>query len=282
MVKYNRTIFFYGWSLFIPWVLWFAAAYISHMPNITPWMVKLQGWLSIAGLTAPVLVATLLFASNNMLLKDLKKRLNQTFKIPSFYLGVAVGLIFVSMVVAQLISLLFGYSISQFHISGQPTFTSALFSPWFILLFAPVVEEIAWHSYGTDTLRRKFNLFNTSLIFAAYWVFWHLPLSFIKGYFHSNMVAEGWIYPLNFVFSLFVFVILMNWLYYKTNRNILVTILFHLSANLSNELFATHPMSKVIQTTLLLMVTVVVLIKNETLFFQDKRKRHLQILIPSK
>ena len=96
------------------------------------------------------------------------------------------------------------------------------------------------------------------------------------------MVAEGWIYPLNFVFSLFVCVILMNWLYYKTNRNILVTILFHLSANLSNELFATHPMSKVIQTTLLLMVTVVVLIKNETLFFQDKRKRHLQILIPSK
>ncbi len=268
MEKYNRTIFFYGWSLFIPWVLWFAAAYISHMPNITPWMVKLQGWLSIAGLTAPVLVAALLFASNNMLLKDLKRRFNQTFKIPSFYLAVAVGLIFVSMVVAQLISLLFGYSISQFHISGHPTFTSALFSPWFILLFAPVVEEIAWHTYGTDTLRRKFNLFNTSLIFAAYWVFWHLPLSFIKGYYHSNMVAEGWIYTLNFVFSLFVFVILMNWLYYKTNRNILVTILFHLSANLSNEIFATHPMSKVIQTTLLLMVSVGVLIKNKELFFK--------------
>lgn len=86
MEKYNRTIFFYGWSLFNPWVLWFAAAYISHMPNITPWMVKLQGWLSIAGLTAPVLVAAHLFASNNRLLKDLKKRLKQTeiYSSPSF------------------------------------------------------------------------------------------------------------------------------------------------------------------------------------------------------
>ncbi len=65
------------------------------------------------------------------------------------------------MVMAQLISLLFGHSISQFYISGSPSFTSAVFSPWFILLFAPIVEELAWHTYGTDTLRRKFNLFNT-------------------------------------------------------------------------------------------------------------------------
>ena len=72
---------------------------------------------------------------------------------------------------------------------------------------------------------------------------------------------------MNFVFSLFVFVILINWLYFKTNRNLLIAILFHLSANISNEIFATHPDSKVIQTGILLIVAVIVLIKERSMFF---------------
>ncbi|MEJ5284596.1 MAG: CPBP family glutamic-type intramembrane protease [Brevinematales bacterium] len=92
-------------------------------------------------------------------------------------------------------------------------------------------------------------------------------MSFIKGYYHSNVVAEGLIYSLNFVFSLFAFVILMNWLYYKTKRNIFVAIIFHLTANISNEIFATHPDSKVIQTVLLLVVCIIVLIKDRRMFF---------------
>ncbi len=114
------------------------------------------------------------------------------------------------------------------------------------------------------------NLFNTSMIFSLYWVLWHLPLSFINGYYHSNVVAEGLIYTLNFIFSLFVFVILMNWLYYKTNRNILITIIFHCSANISNEIFDTHPDSKVIQTGLLLIFAIIVLIKEKEMFFRKE------------
>jgi membrane protease YdiL (CAAX protease family) len=265
--KYNKPLFFYGFSLIIPWMFWFAAAYISHQTNTTDLMIILQGALGIMGLLAPVAVAAYLFLSNKELYTDLKQRF---FKFKGFspvYTLLAVSMIFISIVLAQLLSLVFGHSIGQFYISGYPSFTSALLSPWFILVFAPIVEELAWHSYGTDTLRRKFNLFNTSMIFALYWVFWHLPLSFIKGYFHSQFLAEGLLYSLNFVFSLFVFVILMNWLYYKTNRNLLITILFHLSANISNEIFSTHPDSKVIQTGILLIITIVVLIKERKLFF---------------
>jgi hypothetical protein len=105
------------------------------------------------------------------------------------------------------------------------------------------------------------------MIFSVYWVFWHIPLSFIKGYYHANVVAEGWIYSLNFIFSLFVFVILMNWLYYKTHRNVTIAIVFHLTANITNEMFATHPDSKVIQTVLLLFVAVFVVSKERKMFF---------------
>lgn len=266
--KYNRPVFFYGLSLLIPWVLWFTVAYISHLPEQNSVLIFLQGLLAILGLLAPTFVAAYLFLSDKELLNDLKKRFIRQKGFSPIYTVFAFSLIFVSMVIAQLISLLFGHSIDQFYISGSPGFTSALLSPWFILLFAPIVEELAWHSYGTDALRQRFNLFNASMIFALYWSFWHLPLSFIDGYYHSNVVAEGLLYSLNYVFSLFVFVILMNWLYYKTNRNIFITIIFHCSANVTNEIFATHPDSKVIQTVLLLIVTIVILVKEKELFFR--------------
>ncbi len=266
--KYNKPIFFYSFSLVIPWIFWFLAAYISHLPTSGNSIEKFsQGFFGILGLIFPMLIASYLFFRNKTLKKDLITRSVHIKNSKTHFLLIAIFLIFISMVVAQLISVLFGYSIKQFYISGHTSFQSALFSPWFILLFAPVVEELAWHSYGTDCLRRKFNLFKTSIIFALYWTIWHIPLSFIQGYYHSTVIAEGWIYSLNFIFSLFVFVILMNWLYYKTNRNILITIIFHLSANISNEIFATHPVSKVIQTGILLIVATIILIKERKLFF---------------
>ena len=265
--KYNRPIFFYGLSLLLPWIFWFIAVYLSHLPDQNSSNVAMQGVLGISGLLAPVFVAAFLFLTNQDIFNDLKERFFQTTGFPSIYRFYTFFLIFLSIVIAQLISILFGHSFDQFIISGKPSFSSGLFSPWFILIFAPVVEELAWHTYGTDTLRRKFNLFNTSLIFSVYWVIWHIPLSFIKGYYHSNVVAEGWIYSLNFIISLFVFVILMNWLYFKTKRNIMVAVIFHLSANISNEIFSTHPDSKVIQTILLLVVCIIVLIKEKQMFF---------------
>jgi len=89
----------------------------------------------------------------------------------------------------------------------------------------------------------------------------------IKDYYHANVVNEGWIYSLNFVLSLIPFVILMNWLYYKTNRNILVPIVFHFTAGYFNEIFATHPDSKCIQTALLLIVSAIVVMKERDFFF---------------
>ncbi|HOD68158.1 MAG TPA: CPBP family intramembrane metalloprotease [Bacteroidaceae bacterium] len=268
--KYNRPVFFFGLSLLIPWVLWFSVAYLSNLLEQSSSLIFIQALLAILGLLAPTFVAAYLFLSDKELLSDLKKRFIRHKGFSPIYILLAFTLIFVSIIVAQLISLLFGHSIDQFYISGSPSFTSALLSPWFILLFAPVVEELAWHTYGTDALRQRFNLFTTCMIFSLYWAFWHLPLSFIDGYYHSNVVEEGFLYSLNYVFSLFIFVILMNWLYYKTNRNIFITIIFHCSANVSNEIFATHPDSKVIQTVLLLIVTIVVLIKEKEMFFRKE------------
>ena len=269
-MRYDKTLFFFTASLAFSWIFFFGAAYLSRLPEALT-LTFLQGVLSIAGLVAPCLIAFYLFFEKGVKFKDLKHRFSLK-KASAFYLFSAIFLAFIALVSAQFISLAFGHGLEQFHISGKTSFESALFNSWFILIFAAIIEELAWHTYGTDALRAKFTLFTSSIIFAFYWALWHLPLSFIKGYYHSEVALSGLLYSLNFIISLFVFVILMNWLYFKTNRNITIAILFHLFANLSNEIFATHPDSKVMQTAILLLIAVVVVIKDKELFFSSNLK----------
>jgi membrane protease YdiL (CAAX protease family) len=54
-----------------------------------------------------------------------------------------------------------------------------------MLVIAPVLEELGWHSYGTDCLRSKMNLFKTSLVFGLFWGIWHMPLGSIRDYYQS-------------------------------------------------------------------------------------------------
>jgi len=266
--QYKNPFVFYFLCMAIPWSFWFISAWLSHQTPYTRTLERATGLCSLAGLLAPIVIALFFMLPNKELRKDFLGRFFNFKSIKREYILIAFFLMLLSILAAQAISLFFGYSTSQFELRGSFTFTSALFPVWFLLIAAPMLEELAWHSYGTDSLVSRFNLFNASMIFAVYWAFWHFPLSFIKGYYHSNLVESGCLYSLNFVVSMVPFVLILNWLYYKTNRNILLTVVFHITAGFFNEIFATHPMSKVIQTGLLLIVSVYLLITEKELFFK--------------
>jgi len=263
--RYRHPFLFYFYSAAIPWALWLTAGWLSHKPNAGDYETQIA-ILGLVGLCAPVLVAVYYSWKDNVL-ADVFRRFINFRAAPAGYYILAVVLMPASIILAMAISLLFGYDAKQFVISGHASFTSGVLPIWFILVMAPVVEELAWHSYGTDCLRQRFNLFNTSIIFIVFWALWHLPLAAIKGYYHANLVVEGALYSINFLVSLFPFIFIMNWLYYRTNRNILVAVVLHLAANLFNEIFAVHPDSKVIQTGLLLVVCAVVIVKERKMFF---------------
>ena len=269
---YRRPVAFYGLSIAIPWALWFAAAYLSHLPNADSATELLAGVLGLAGLIAPVAVAAALILPDAKLRQDAWSRLRSVSAVRPVYLWLTGLLMLSSILAAQAISLLFGHSADQFRFADGASFSAGLFPAWFFLLVAPVLEELAWHSYGTDCLRQRFSIFTLSMGFAVFWALWHLPLSFIQGYYQSNLVETGWIYSLNFSLSLFPYVLLMNWLYFKSNRNILVAIVFHLTAGVFNELFATHPDSKVIQTGLLIALCIFVIMQDRTFFFSKEAR----------
>lgn len=267
---YKNPVLFYVLSTLIPWVFWFAAGYVSWLTPYEDKFLQIASILAVIGLLAPLGVVYFLTAKDKTIRKDIAGRFFNFKDMKTVYVLLACLIMPVSIMVAQAISLPMGYSPDQFIITGNFTFSSGIFPVWFLLILAPLFEELAWHSYGTDCLRNKFNLFNTSLIFGIVWGIWHMPLSSIRDYYQSNLVNDGLIYGLNFLVSIIPFVLLMNWLYYKTGRNIIIAIVFHITAGLFNELFAPHPDTKIIQTILLIILAAIVVIKDKDMFFKKE------------
>jgi membrane protease YdiL (CAAX protease family) len=261
---YKHPLLFYVLATAIPWGFWYFAGKASHSNPPDATLVTVPGF---AGLLAPLLIALWLMHRDSLLGRDLFSRMFNFGQIGPGYLLLACVLMPGSILLAQAISLLFGYSASQFVITGHYTFSSGVFPVWFLLIAAPVIEELAWHTYGTDCLRSRFNLFTTSLVFAVFRGLWHIPLGNIKDYYQSHLVEAGAIHAVNFLVSIFPFVFIMNWLYYKTGRNILVPVVFHITAGYFNEIFATHPDSKVIQTGILIVVASVIVLRDKPFFF---------------
>ncbi len=269
LTKYKHPFLFYSLATIIPWLFWFWAGNLSHQEHPNMGLVTTLGLL---GLSAPMIIAFWLMHKNSDLKTDLWKRFVNITKVRPAYLFLSAFLMLGSILLAQAISLLFGYSADQFTITGHYTFTSGVLPVWFLLIMAPILEELGWHTYGTDVLRNKFNLFYTSIIFAFYWGIWHIPLSGINHYYQSTLVETGWIHSVNFLVSIFPFVIIMNWLYYKSRRNIIVPIVFHITAGYFNEIFATDPDSKVIQTGLLIILAIFIVIREKRFFFSKEIK----------
>jgi membrane protease YdiL (CAAX protease family) len=251
----------------MPWSFWFTAGYVSHLKPYSDQSLKIASILGLIGLFGPMVVTSWLASRDPALRRDILGRIIDFKSLKPKYLFLSCFLMPASILLAQAISLLFGYSPSQFIITGHFTFSSGIFPVWFLLIIAPIIEELAWHSYGTDCLRSRMNLFKTSILFGAFWGVWHIPLSTIRDYYQSNLIATGWIHGVNFLVSIFPYVLLMNWLYYKAKRNILIAILFHISAVYFNEIFDTHPDSKIIQTGLLIILATILILREKDFFF---------------
>lgn len=271
--RYNRPVLFYVLATVPTWVLWFIAAFISQLPDASVGLMLIGAILGLAGLVAPAVAAFALVWNKQDLRRDFLRRLAWPRRGSAGLLVAAALLLPLSVVVAQAISLLFGYGIDQFQLRGGISFTAGLLPAWVTLTLAPVLEELAWHNYGTDTLITRMRLLNASLLFTVIWTLWHVPLSFIKGYYQNELVQSGWLDALNFPLSMIAFVVLMNWLYFKTGRSILVAALFHLSANVGNELFMTNPDTKFIQTILLLVLAAAVVVRDRELFLTRPPRR---------
>src|SRR5699024_5451815 len=89
---------------------------------------------------------------------DILSRLAWPWRSHWFLIVCAWLLLPASLLLAQAISLIFGYDIDQFQLRDGYTYSAGLMPVWVTLAGAAVIEELAWHSYGTDTLIRRMNV----------------------------------------------------------------------------------------------------------------------------
>src|SRR5699024_4390826 len=245
--EYTRPVAFYVWATALPWGFWFAAAYLSHLPVQSQAVLVSTLMLSLAGLFSPLAVVVAFVWNRPKLRADIVTRLKWPAADRLPWVLAAVLLVPVSLLAAQGLSLFFGYGLDQFSLRGGFTFSTGLMPAWATLIGAAIIEELAWHSYGTDTLVRKMRVFSVSMLFTLICVLWHVHLSFIISYYLNAVVESAVIATLSYPVSMIAFVLVINCLYYRCGRSNLVPVIFLVSANMTAELFMTHPDSKLIQ-----------------------------------
>jgi uncharacterized protein len=264
-----KPIRFFLVTFLITWVTGFLAAYFSYQEG----MEGIQFLVMMPGMFAPLISVLIMIGGreNKELRKDFWSKLSLK-RIKLNYLPVILLIMPFALFLATALSVSFGHTSNQFMLSSEFQIISGSTAlTLFILFMAPTVEELGWRGYGVDSLRSKMDLFKTSMVFGVLWGLWHLPLFFIKGYYQHELWEMSIVYVINFFVQVFVASILMNWVYYKNNRSITASILFHFLFNLFSVLFQTEQYTKCIITVILLVISIVVIVQNKEFFFDEKK-----------
>jgi membrane protease YdiL (CAAX protease family) len=260
-----RPAQFFLIAFIVSWFFWFIDAYLSLHGGAE----GLQGLMMFLGLFGPVIAALIMFsrAKSPELWTDYKDRLVSFRRIDPRMVPVILFLTPVLVCIAIGISLFFGGSPDQFSILPGATFLTL---PGLIGLFiAPALEEAGWRGYGVDSLRSRSTLVITSISFGIIWACWHIPLFFIRGFYHNTLLSS-WLFTANFFVSVVAMAFILNWLFYRNNRSVMACFLFHLSANVSMSFIPAEQVTKCIVTVLLLLCAAVTVIGDRHLYFEEK------------
>lgn len=267
---YNPILYFTA-TFGITWLLWIPAAIMSWSGNNE----LVPGALLGLGLLGPLAGSAILLAKarDRELTRDFANRLLDLRRIRPASLPFIILLIPAVMVVSILLSPIIGQSLEQlsltaeFHImEGSPLLS------FVIPILAPALEELGWSGYGIDSLKSRFNLFRTSLLFGALWAVWHLPLFFVQGYYHHSLSVNA-VYVVNFFVSVIPMTFLTNWLYFRNNRSIPGAIAFHVVTVVSAEMFMVTNQTKCIVTIVLSAIAALLVCVDRDVFFAGDTQR---------
>jgi uncharacterized protein len=265
LYKYKPIQFFIITFLWT-WAAGLIVAYLSYHKGVELFQLAFL----LLGLCGPFVTAMIMIygSHNKALIEDFWDRLS-FYKVRPNFLPVLFLLLPVVLLLATAISLAFGQPIDQFVLaSDYRVIKGQNLVGLFILVLAPLIEELGWRGYGVDSLRSRFNLFKTTLLFGVLWALWHVPLFFVNGYYQNELWKTSLLFVANFFISIFPGALLINWIYYKNNRSIMAAFLMHLMFNLSAVVLQTEQFTKCIITVLLLMISGVIIVADKDFFFK--------------
>jgi hypothetical protein len=104
--------------------------------------------------------------------------------------------------------------------------------PFAILISTPVQsgEEIGWRGFALPRMAQALGLGRASIILGIIWATWHLPLFFLPG---SDTYHQSFIV---YVIQVTALSVAMAWLWERTGRSLLLTMLMHAAVNNTQDI----------------------------------------------
>lgn len=202
---------FFSWALWIPTIA-SQRGWIAATIPVMPW-----------GSFGPALAAIVLSCLTNGGMRELGAGLAK-WRVGPIWYGVAIG----APPVAQAIAIAAGAVASGAIPKLQHLDKLHLALPLFLLVLVvggPLGEEVGWRGYALPRLLARLGATGASLVLAAAWVLWHLPLFWLEG-----AAQEGGSIA-RFALLVACSAILFTWLYVRTGGSVLLAILFHTGIN---------------------------------------------------
>ncbi|MDR0851124.1 MAG: CPBP family intramembrane metalloprotease [Clostridiales Family XIII bacterium] len=269
----NKVVYhpikYFGLTFLITWVTWIIAAVLSQGSSASAMDENVMSLMAI-GLFGPLFAAIILMIGKNKreLRRDIISKFTKVSRIRVRYLPIVILLMPVTIVIAIFCSLPLGQSIDQLALSPEFSIVEgSVVSSWIIAFLAPALEELGWSGYGIDSLRGNGKLLKSVLAFGVLWAIWHLPLFFIKGYYHASLLADSPVYAVNFFISVVSLTVITNWLYYRNNRSIVMAIVFHAIVNVCSEAFCVTNFTKCVVTVVITIFAVLIICLDKKFFF---------------
>lgn len=260
-----RPVKFYLTAFAVTWFFWFEAILFNEGLSCAFGM--------LLGLLSPATIAIfMVFKSNNSnLINDFKRKILGFYKLKPANIILAV-VVFSGIIIASiLLSTFWGQTLNQFAFTEDFSFKGAgIGSAFLTILLASVIEEVGWRGYGEDSIAQYCSWFKESIIFGFVWALWHLPLFWIPGTYHFELRNIGLVFMLNFFISVIPLGFITTWVYVKNGRSMLASIIFHLFVNFMQERIALTPVTKCVETAVVLIVAVVIVVLNKDMFFETR------------
>jgi membrane protease YdiL (CAAX protease family) len=207
------------------------------------------------GLLAPMVVTLIMIlgSGSRPLKVDFRNRFSprRLRPLPVF---LAIGVPAAAMYLSIGVSVLLGQSPDQFRPSEDPDLVRMIVVA---MIAAPIIEEISWRGYGVDSLRARLGMLAATLVFGVLWSLWHVPLVFMPGTYQHEVASTGNpLFLTNFFVGGLPVAVIANWLYYRSERSILIGMLFHAAGNASAELLSATQITKCIATVVMAIVAI--------------------------
>lgn len=193
------------------------------------------GWTLLA--LSIVLPAFVFFNARSSVrgIRDLLGSLTEWRARPCWFLAALFLMPVISLVGVLITALFTGQPLSHFVSAIQSSETLRHLGPTFLataLYGGPLGEEGGWRGFALPRLQRRFDPLLASVILAALWGFWHLPLH-LTGYYRDVFGT-----PLNGIIqqllSTFPLAVIFTWLYNRSHGSLLIMVMLHTSINVTS------------------------------------------------